>query len=149
VDDAPLRIARRWQQDRQPLHQGRQDVCKKLRIDLPDRDLAYLPEDHPAFDAYLRELNWAQQFALMNRSEMMDRVLAELTSALSGAVLPDQGVELQRINCHHNFTQKERHFGREVWVTRKGAIQARIGMWAMIQVQWVRAATSSLVRRTR
>jgi tRNA-splicing ligase RtcB len=48
-----------------------QDVCKKLRIELPDRDLAYLPEDHPAFDVYLRELNWAQQFALMNRSEMM------------------------------------------------------------------------------
>jgi tRNA-splicing ligase RtcB len=63
---------------------------------------------------------------------MMDRVLAELTSALSGAALPDEGVELQRINCHHNFTQKERHFGRVVWVTRKGAIQARTGMWAMI-----------------
>jgi tRNA-splicing ligase RtcB len=109
-----------------------QDLCKKLRIELPDRDLAYLPEDHPAFDAYLRELNWAQQFALMNRNEMMDRVLTELNSALPDAKRAPEGVELQRINCHHNFTQKERHFGREVWITRKGAIQARTGMWAMI-----------------
>jgi tRNA-splicing ligase RtcB len=108
-----------------------QDLCKKLRITLPDRDLAYLPETHPAFDAYLRELQWAQQFALMNRNEMMDRVLAALAVAAHGA-LAGRALELQRINCHHNFTQKERHFGREIWVTRKGAIQARAGMWAMI-----------------
>jgi tRNA-splicing ligase RtcB len=109
-----------------------QDLCRKMRVELPDRDLAYLRDGHPAFDAYLRELNWAQQFAFMNRNEMMDRVLTELTAAVSGAVLPQEPLELQRINCHHNFTQKERHFGREVWVTRKGAIQARTGMWAMI-----------------
>jgi tRNA-splicing ligase RtcB len=109
-----------------------QDLCKKMRIALPDRDLAYLPEDHPAFAAYLRDLNWAQQFALMNRNEMMDRVMAALAAAVHGREQGAVGLELQRINCHHNFTQKERHFGREVWVTRKGAIQARTGMWAMI-----------------
>ena len=52
-----------------------QELCKKMGVRLPDRDLAYLPEDHPAFAAYIRDLNWAQQFALHNRNEMMDRVL--------------------------------------------------------------------------
>jgi tRNA-splicing ligase RtcB len=107
-----------------------QGLCKKLGVDLPDRDLAYLPEDHPAFAAYLRDLNWAQQFAFHNRNEMMDRVLSEVRS-----VVPDHkqnDLELQRINSHHNFTQKERHFGREVWVTRKGAIMAGTEHWAMI-----------------
>jgi tRNA-splicing ligase RtcB len=61
-----------------------QDLCKKMRVELPDRDLAYLPEDHPAFAAYIRDLNWAQQFALHNRNEMMDRVLAEVSVAVYG-----------------------------------------------------------------
>jgi tRNA-splicing ligase RtcB len=109
-----------------------QELCKKTGIQLPDRDLAYLSEDHPAFAAYLRDLNWAQQFALHNRNEMMDRVLR----AVSIAVYEEDGhqadLELQRINSHHNFTQQERHFGRDIWVTRKGAIMARRDNWAMI-----------------
>jgi tRNA-splicing ligase RtcB (3'-phosphate/5'-hydroxy nucleic acid ligase) len=109
-----------------------QDLCKKAGIELPDRDLAYLSEDHPAFAAYLRDLNWAQQFALHNRNEMMDRVLTEVSFAVHGADGHQADLELQRINSHHNFTQKERHFGREVWVTRKGAIMARKDDWAMI-----------------
>jgi tRNA-splicing ligase RtcB len=109
-----------------------QDLCRKMLIQLPDRDLAYLPEDHPAFRAYMRDLNWAQQFAFHNRNEMMDRVLTELSFAVYGADGHQSELEVQRINCHHNFTQKEHHFGRDVWVTRKGAIQARAGMWAMI-----------------
>jgi tRNA-splicing ligase RtcB len=109
-----------------------QEVCKKLSIDLPDRDLAYLPEDHPAFGAYMRALLWAQQFAFHNRNEMMDRVLTEVSHAVYGEAGHEARLDVQRINCHHNFTQKERHFGREVWVTRKGAIQARKDMWAMI-----------------
>ena len=109
-----------------------QDLCKKAGIELPDRDLAYLPEDHPAFAAYLRDLNWAQQFALHNRNEMMDRVLTEVSFAVYGADGHQADLERQRINSHHNFTQKEQHFGREVWVTRKGAIMARKDDWAMI-----------------
>jgi tRNA-splicing ligase RtcB len=62
----------------------------------------------------------------------MDRVLTELSYAVHGADGHQAELELQRINCHHNFTQKEHHFGRSVWITRKGAIQARTGMWAMI-----------------
>jgi tRNA-splicing ligase RtcB len=103
-----------------------------MGVELPDRDLAYLPEGHPAFAGYLRELQWAQQFALHNRNEMMDRVLTEVSFAVYGRDGHHTGLELQRINSHHNFTQKEHHFGRDVWVTRKGAIMARTDDWAMI-----------------
>jgi tRNA-splicing ligase RtcB (3'-phosphate/5'-hydroxy nucleic acid ligase) len=109
-----------------------QDLCKKTGVTLPDRDLAYLPEDHGAFAAYIRDLNWAQQFALHNRNEMMDRVMTELSFAVRGEDGHQAGLELQRINSHHNFTQQEHHFGEHVWVTRKGAIRARKDDWAMI-----------------
>ena len=99
-----------------------QDLAKKNRVALPDRDLAFLSEGTQEFDDYVRDLQWAQQFAKLNRDEMMDRVLAVLGNP------PEQ----LRINCHHNFSQPETHFGRTVWVTRKGAIEARRGMWAMI-----------------
>ena len=109
-----------------------QELCKKMRVQLPDRDLAYLPEDHPAFTAYMRDLNWAQQFALHNRNEMMDRVLTEVSYAVYGEDGHQSELDVQRINSHHNFTQRERHFGDDVWVTRKGAIEARKTNWAMI-----------------
>jgi tRNA-splicing ligase RtcB (3'-phosphate/5'-hydroxy nucleic acid ligase) len=109
-----------------------QELCKKMRVQLPDRDLAYLPEDHPAFNAYMRDLNWAQQFALHNRNEMMDRVLAIVSHAVYGDAGRQSELEVQRINSHHNFTQQERHFGQDVWITRKGAIEARQANWAMI-----------------
>src|SRR4051812_44208947 len=101
-----------------------QELCRKMNVTLPDRDLAYLPEQHPAFAAYLRDLIWAQQFALHNRNEMMDRVLTEVSHAVHGDERREQELELQRINSHHNFTQQEDHFGRTVWITRKGAIKA-------------------------
>jgi tRNA-splicing ligase RtcB len=109
-----------------------QELCRKIGVTLPDRDLAYLPQDHPAFNAYMRDLNWAQQFALHNRNEMMDRVLAEVSHAVYGADGHQAAIEVQRINSHHNFTQQESHFGETVWVTRKGAIEARKTNWAMI-----------------
>jgi tRNA-splicing ligase RtcB len=109
-----------------------QELCKKTGVTLPDRDLAYLPQEHPAFNAYLRDLNWAQQFALHNRNEMMDRVLTEVSFAVYGADGHQSAIEVQRINSHHNFTQQESHFGHTVWVTRKGAIEARTNNWAMI-----------------
>jgi tRNA-splicing ligase RtcB len=109
-----------------------QQLAVKERIQLPDRDLAYLVEHTPAFDEYVADLRWAQEFARLNRDEMMDRAMTVVSHAVFGA--PDRGAELevQRINCHHNFSQVETHFGEEVWVTRKGAIEARRGMWAMI-----------------
>lgn len=107
-----------------------QELCEKMLIPLPDKDLAYLPQGTEYFDEYLKWVNWAQKFALLNREEMMDRVLTEISydTGKEGAI----DFELERINCHHNFTQIENHFGKNVWITRKGAIQAKLGMKGMI-----------------
>lgn len=104
-----------------------QKLCERWWIDLPDRDLAYLVEGTDEFWAYLRDLRWAQHFALLNREEMMDRVL-DCLGAWMGADVEEQ----ERINCHHNFTQREKHFGKEVWVSRKGAIEAKAGQPGLI-----------------
>jgi tRNA-splicing ligase RtcB len=109
-----------------------QTLVKAKGVSLPDRDLAYLTEGTREFDEYVRDLSWAQNFARLNRDEMMDRVMLELSRRVYGDSDHVADLETQRINCHHNFTQLEEHFGERVWVTRKGAIEARRGMWAMI-----------------
>lgn len=103
------------------------DLMERWWIKLPDADLAYLVEGTPEFTRYIDELTWAQHFALLNREEMMDRVVNEVSSWMGVDV-----VELERINCHHNFTQPETHFGRDVWVSRKGAISAAEGQLGLI-----------------
>lgn len=107
-----------------------QRIMGEYFISLPDRDLAYLPEGTPEFDDYIRDLLWAQEFALLNREEMMDRILSEIGYTLYGH--PDPTLEVERINCHHNFTQMEHHFGENVWVTRKGAIQMQTNQRGVI-----------------
>jgi tRNA-splicing ligase RtcB (3'-phosphate/5'-hydroxy nucleic acid ligase) len=104
-----------------------QAQMEKWWIELPDRDLAYLVEGSPEFTRYIAELKWAQHFALLNREEMMDRVVRQVTEWHGTPV-----EELERINCHHNFTQKETHFGKEVWLSRKGAISAKAGEAGLI-----------------
>ena len=106
-----------------------QDYCRAHWIRLPgdDRDLAYLVEGTEQFDRYIREMQWAQHYALLNREEMMDRMVEQLRRWV--------GVEVERleeINCHHNYTEPERHFGRQVWLSRKGAISAREGEAGLI-----------------
>jgi tRNA-splicing ligase RtcB (3'-phosphate/5'-hydroxy nucleic acid ligase) len=102
--------------------------AERERQDLPDRDLAWLDEGTAEFDRYIAELRWAQHFALLNREEMMDRVAACLAAHLRA----DETPELERLNCHHNFTQRERRFGEDLWVSRKGAIEARTGQPGLI-----------------
>lgn len=104
-----------------------QRVCTQWWIRLPDPDLAYLVEGTHEFWSYIRELRWAQHFALLNRDEMMDRVVA-VTSEWFGTDV----VEHERVQCHHNFTERERHFGKEVWLSRKGAIDASEGTPGLI-----------------
>lgn len=104
-----------------------QRVCEENFVDLPDKDLAYLIEGTEDFDNYIRDLRWSQKFAKLNRDEMMDRFIAEVRFGNENA-----DVELQRINCHHNFTQVESQYGEDVWVTRKGAIEATEGKAGMI-----------------
>ncbi len=102
-------------------------LCKQWWIDLPDPDLAYLVEGTDEFRRYIAELTWAQRFAALNREEMMDRVLRQVGEWVGTPV-----VEAERINCHHNFTKKEKHFGKQVWVSRKGAIEADDGRLGVI-----------------
>ncbi|ADG77183.1 3'-phosphate/5'-hydroxy nucleic acid ligase OS=Tsukamurella paurometabola (strain ATCC 8368 / DSM / CCUG 35730 / CIP 100753 / JCM 10117 / KCTC 9821 / NBRC 16120 / NCIMB 702349 / NCTC 13040) OX=521096 GN=Tpau_0543 PE=3 SV=1 [Tsukamurella paurometabola] len=102
-------------------------LCRQWWIDLPDPDLAYLVEGTPEFRRYIAELKWAQHFALLNREEMMDRVIRQLGEWVGTPVS-----EAERINCHHNFTKREKHFGKEVWVSRKGAIEAAEGKLGLI-----------------
>jgi tRNA-splicing ligase RtcB len=104
-----------------------QRLAKQWWIELPHPDLAYLVEGTPEFTRYIRELRWAQHFALLNREEMMDRVANQL-----GRFLDTPVEERERINCHHNFTESERHFGKQVWVSRKGAIMADAGRPGLI-----------------
>ena len=109
-----------------------QKLMKQQSIRLPDRDLAYLSEGTEEFDDYIHDLRWAQDFALFNREEMMDRVMTELSYTVYGEGGYEGELELERIQCHHNFTQKERHYGKDVWVSRKGAIQAKEGQMGLI-----------------
>jgi tRNA-splicing ligase RtcB len=105
-----------------------QDLCQKWWIDLPDRDLAYLVEGTDEFWAYIRELRWAQKYALLNREEMMDRVV----TCFADWIGVDEVERVEEINCHHNYTTKEKHFGKDVWLSRKGAIDASEGTPGLI-----------------
>jgi tRNA-splicing ligase RtcB len=111
-------------------------IAQKLmalrKIPLKDRDLAYLPEETSEFREYIRDLLWAQDYALANREEMMDRAMTELSHTMFNEAGHEQAMTQQRINCHHNFTQLETHFGKQMWITRKGAIQMLPGQLGVI-----------------
>jgi len=102
-------------------------LCDRWFIELEDPDLAYLIEGTSEFGEYIQDLNWAQEFALLNREEMMDRLIKDFKHFMGEDI-----TELERINCHHNFTQKERHWGKDVWLSRKGAISADEGKKGLI-----------------
>jgi tRNA-splicing ligase RtcB (3'-phosphate/5'-hydroxy nucleic acid ligase) len=104
-----------------------QALARKSSIQLPDRDLAYLVEGTEEFWAYIRDLRWAQHFALLNREEMMHRVI-DCVQDWTG-----QSVEAsETVNTHHNYTSRETHFGKKVWLSRKGAIDASAGVPGLI-----------------
>lgn len=92
-------------------------------ISLPDGDLAYFPEDTDDFNDYVEAVNWAQDYALENRRAMMEAVVAALRMHLP----IEFTITHEAVNCHHNYVERENHFGRNLWVTRKGAIRARAG----------------------
>jgi len=94
---------------------------------LEDPDLAYFVEGEPEFELYLADLLWAQDYALGNRETMMDAVLDDLVSIVAAPLR-----EVRRVNCHHNYTAREHHSGKDLWVTRKGAIRAREGDWGVV-----------------
>ncbi len=100
------------------------ELAKKdcQQTNLPDRDLAYFPEGAAHFEDYVEAVGWAQDYARANREEMMDLVLEALHRHLPGFEVTDEAV-----NCHHNYVEREEHYGEKVWLTRKGAIRARAG----------------------
>jgi tRNA-splicing ligase RtcB len=91
-------------------------------INLPDSDLAYFAEGSEGFIDYIRAVSWAQTYARANREVMMEAVLGVLRG-----VFPDLVTTQEAVNCHHNYVTRERHFGKDVFVTRKGAVRAGEG----------------------
>jgi RNA-splicing ligase RtcB len=97
------------------------ELAKNHGLDLEDRDLAFFTDGWTEFDDYVADMLWAQDYAFANRGQMMDVLLDSLFETVGS------GTETRRINCHHNYSARERHGGRELWITRKGAIRARAG----------------------
>jgi tRNA-splicing ligase RtcB len=106
---------------------ARQDAMRQ-QANLPDRDLAYFEEGSPHFADYVRAVGWAQQYATHNREVMMRRVIEAARQVLHKRF--ESNVEA--VNCHHNYVQRERHFGQDVFVTRKGAVSAKEGQLGII-----------------
>ena len=98
-----------------------------LGFHVPDRDLAFFLEDEPLFADYIEAVSWAQDYARANREVMMARVLHEMRHRL-----PKFQLEKEAVNCHHNYVQREEHFGESLLVTRKGAVSAREGELGII-----------------
>lgn len=101
---------------------------RKWFINLPDEDLAYFPEGTDHFDDYVEAVGWAQDFAATNRRMMMTNVIR----ALRGEIAKPFDAKLEAINCHHNYVTRENHFGKNVLVTRKGAVRAANGVMGII-----------------
>jgi len=101
--------------------------AERSQMRLPDRDLAYFQEGADHFDDYVEAVGWAQDYAAANRHAMVDLVLAALRRHL-----PPFEVTGEVVNCHHNYVARERHYGKDVWVTRKGAIRAGAGELGII-----------------
>jgi tRNA-splicing ligase RtcB len=106
---------------------AKQDM-RKWFINLPDENLAYFSEGTEHFDDYVEAVGWAQDFAALNRRMMMTNVIRAIRSVIAKPF----EAELEAINCHHNYVQKENHFGENVLVTRKGAVRAAKGVMGII-----------------
>lgn len=95
---------------------------------LPDQDLAYFEEGSQYFGDYVRGVGWAQKFARLNREVMMKNLVATVRQVITKPF----EAHVEAVNCHHNYVQKETHFGEEVFVTRKGAVSAKKGELGII-----------------
>jgi tRNA-splicing ligase RtcB len=106
---------------------AKQDM-RRWFVNLPDEDLAYFPEGTAHFDDYIEAVGWAQDYAALNRRMMMTNVIRAVRSVIAKPF----EAELEAINCHHNYVQRENHFGQNVLVTRKGAVRAAEGVMGII-----------------
>ena len=104
------------------------EAAVKAGVALPDRDLAWLNEGSPEFHQYVEALQWAQDYAALNRDLMLFRVMRAIRETMGREI----GSTKEAINCHHNYATVEEHFGSKVWITRKGAVSAREGQLGII-----------------
>jgi tRNA-splicing ligase RtcB len=104
------------------------DDMRRWFINLPDKDLAYLPEGSEHFEDYVQAVEWAQHFARINRAIMMRHVIEAARKVISK---PFEAAT-EAVNCHHNYVNREVHYGQKVFVTRKGAVSAREGELGII-----------------
>lgn len=111
---------------RQYIDLAREDMRVHF-INLPDKDLAYIPEGTQNFNDYMKAVEWSQEYARLNRECMMAAVLDVLHQHL-----PPFINSVTAVNCHHNYISRENHFGENVWVTRKGAVRARLNELGII-----------------
>ena len=102
---------------------AKQDMRQHL-ANLPDEDLAYLEEGATHFDDYVQAVGWAQDYAMANRRLMMDALIRAVRTVPE---IPPFEAGVTAVNCHHNYVTRERHGGREVFITRKGAVRAGAG----------------------
>lgn len=107
---------------------GAKKLMKRYFIELDDPDLAYFAQHTPQFDEYISDMLWAQEYARTNREQMM----VAATDALEQFVGKPGFWWGPKVNCHHNYTNLENHHGKDLWVTRKGAIRARVGDMGII-----------------
>jgi tRNA-splicing ligase RtcB len=105
-----------------------QREMERWYIQLPDRDRAYLPEGSDGFNDYVEAVEWAQQFARINRELMMVRVVDAVKASLGRPF----EARLEAVNCHHNYVNREHHYDKDVLVTRKGAVSAKAGEMGII-----------------
>jgi tRNA-splicing ligase RtcB len=108
------------------IEQAKQEM-RRWFINLPDQDLAYFPQGTDGFTDYFKAVSWAQRYARSNREVMMEEVLGVLRS-----IFPDLTTTEEAVNCHHNYVAREHHFGKDVFVTRKGAVRAGEGELGII-----------------
>ncbi len=104
------------------IERAREAMARENRL-LPDRDLAWLAEGSSDFDAYVEAVGWAQDYAAWNRRLMMDAVVKAVRDGCRRRFTTGE----LAVNCHHNYVQRERHFGEDLWITRKGAVRAGRG----------------------
>ena len=102
------------------------ELAKRWHLQLEDPDLAYFVRSTPEFDAYIADMLWAQRYAMGSREQMANVLNRTLLQAVGNVKVPGPNI-VRTINCHHNFTQLEHHHGRDLWITRKGAIKAASG----------------------
>lgn len=108
------------------------NIMKEYFIEVPHPDLSYLVENTTEFQEYISDLLWAQEYAKENRNQMMRLALKDISFHVFGEDIGNERMTEAKVDCHHNYASKENHFGKNLWITRKGAVSARSDQYGII-----------------